>query len=99
VDRAETQEFRDEVEASGFKAMWPILFATVEARFNPGVGFVYNERGLRAVMTCEHNANQWSTVAELYKSNHDDHKSAYQALMRDCTKDMTEIVATDVTSV
>ena len=99
VDRDETQEFRDEVEASGFKAMWPVLFATADAGFKRGVGFVYTDRGLRAVMTSEHNANQWSTIAEIYKSNHDDHKSAYQALMRDCTRDMTEIVDTDVTVV
>ena len=99
VDRNETKEFRDEVEASGFKALWPVLFATAEARFNSGAGFVHTERGIRSVMIDADRADQWTAIAALYKSNHDDHKSAYQALMRDCTKDMTEIVDTDVTFV
>jgi hypothetical protein len=100
INRTKTKEFRDNVEARGFKAMWPVLFATSEARFNPGVrGLVYTDRGIRAVMTSEHYADQWSTIAEIYKGNHGDHKSAYQALMRACTKDMTEIVDTDVTVV
>jgi hypothetical protein len=99
VDRAETKEFRDEIEASGFKAMWPILFATAEAKFNSGAGFVFTDRGIRSVITDPDRADQWTAIAALYKSNYDDHKSAYQALMRDCTKDMTEIVDTGVTVV
>jgi hypothetical protein len=99
VDRAETKEFRDEVEASGFKAVWPIVFANVEPGFKKGIGLVYAERSLRQIITDPDRADQWPAIAALYKSNHDDHKSAYQALMRDCTKDMTEIVDTDVTSV
>jgi hypothetical protein len=99
VDRAETKEFRDEVEASGFKAVWPIVFANVEPGFKKGIGLVYAERSLRQIITDPDRADQWPAIAALYKSNHDDHKSAYQALMRDCTKDMTEIVDTGVTFV
>lgn len=99
VDRAETKEFRDEVEASGFKAVWPILFANAEASFKIGVGFVYTDKAIRSLISDPDRADQWPTIAALYKSNHDDHKSAYQALMRDCTKDMTEIVDTGVTVV
>jgi hypothetical protein len=99
VDRAETKEFRDEVEASGFKAVWPILFANVEPAPFRGAGLVYTDRGILKIITDPDRADQWPTIAALYKSNHDDHKSAYQALMRDCTKDMTEIVDTGVTVV
>jgi hypothetical protein len=99
VDRAETQEFRDEVEASGFKAVWPIVFANVEPGFKKGAGLVYTDGGILKVITDADCADQWPTIAALYKSNHDDHKSAYQALMRDCTKNMTEIVDTGVTVV
>jgi hypothetical protein len=99
TDRAETKEFRDEVEASGFKAVWPILFAAAKVTSKSGGSFVHVDRRVRDILTCEHNANQWPTIAEIYKTSHDDHKSAYQALMRDCTKDMTEIVDTGVTFV
>jgi hypothetical protein len=99
VNREETKEFRDKIEASGFKAVWPILFADVEPGFKKGIGLVYAERSLRQIISNPDRADQWPTIAALYKSNHDDHKSAYQALMRDCTKDMTEIVDTGVTFV
>jgi hypothetical protein len=98
VDRDETKEFRDEIEASGFKTVWPILFANAEVKHSQR-GYANAYRRIREALTDPDYADQWPAIAANAKSNYDDHKSAYQAIMRDCTKDMTEIVDTGVTVV
>lgn len=93
TDREQTAEFRADVEASGFKEVWPVLFATAEStRGQPWYGVT-----LSKLISREEHANQWADLAAWMKYQHDDHKAAYQALLRQCTRDMTEIVATDVT--
>jgi len=48
-------------------------------------------------MTEECRANQWADIAAHFKAYFDDHKEAYRAIVTQCTRDMKEVVATDVT--
>ena len=91
VDREETKEFREDIAESGFKALWPVLFATAE----PTRLFLLTP--LRKAVTSDLHVNVWPEIAAHYKRNYDDHKQAYQAIVRQCTQGMTTIVKTDVT--
>ena len=91
TNREETKEFRADIAASGFKEVWPVLFGTAEPRR------VWITTSLKKAVTEEHHANLWADIASHFKCLHDDHKEAYQAIVRQCTRDMTEIVKTDVT--
>lgn len=91
VGKEETKEFREDIAASGFKDVWPVLFATAE----PTRLFILTP--LRKAVTSDVHVNVWPEIAAHYKRHYDDHKQAYQALVRQCTKDMTTIVKTDVT--
>lgn len=93
TDRDETAEFRADIEASGFKEVWPVLFGTAEPNRQAG----WNIVALKKIVTEEHNANAWADLAAYMKWLHDDHKEAYKAIVRECTRDMTMIVRTDVT--
>ncbi len=90
TDKDETAEFRKDIAASGFKEVWPVLFGTAEPRR------VWLTVSLKKAVTEEHHAHMWADLASAYKRTFDDHKSAYQAIVRQCTRDMTDIVRTDV---
>lgn len=90
--RSGTAEFRKDITESGFKAVWPVLFATAEP---PGNHWLDNP--IRNIVTNECYAHHWPKIAGIYSRKFDDHKKAYQALVRECTRDMTEVVKTDVT--
>jgi hypothetical protein len=91
TDRDDTAEFRKDIEDSGFKAVFPVLFAAAE----PMRGWITRE--LKPIVTSEWRANVWPDVAAHFKVFHDDHKSAYRAIVQQCTRDMTLIEASDVT--
>ncbi len=91
TDREETAEFRADMQASGFKDVWPVLFAAAE----PSRTWI--RVSLDKAVTEEHHANTWPEIAAHYKHYHDDHKAALQAIVRQCTRDMTIVTRTDVT--
>jgi hypothetical protein len=99
TDREETAEFRKEVEASGFKEVWPVLFATAEPVLRWGYAVLrwgYDRPPVRKMVTEAHHSHHWADYAAHTKAYHDDHKSAYRAIVQECTRSMTNIVRTDV---
>lgn len=91
TDRDETAEFRKDIEESGFKDVFPVLFAAAE----PMRGWFTRE--LTTLVTHEHRANTWPDIAAHFKAHHDDHKAAYRALVQQCTRGMTMLEDSDVT--
>lgn len=92
TDRDETAEFRKDIKDSGFKDVWPVLFAAAEPD-----RWAFVMRGIKKVVTQECHANEWPTLAARMKWHHDDHKDAYRAIVHQCTADMKEFYDTDVT--
>lgn len=92
VDREGTKEFREDIAASGFKDVWPVLFGTAEPT-RPS----YILTPLWKAVTSDVHVNVWPEIASNYKRQYDDHKQAYQAIVRQCTQNMITIVKTDVT--
>jgi hypothetical protein len=93
TDRKETAEFRADVEACGFKGVWPVLFSTAEPQRLVGWSTAY----LRKIITREEHANTWPDLAAYKKQFFNDHREAYNSIIRECTRYMTEVVPTDVT--
>lgn len=91
TDRDETAEFRADMQACGFKDVWPVLFSAAEPTR------VWIHVPLKKAVTEEHHANVWADIASHFKRTFDDHKAALQSIVRQCTRDMTEIIRTDVT--
>lgn len=92
TDRDETAEFRKDIQDSGFKDVWPVLFAAADPAGWKGYG-----NSLKNVVTQECHADRWPDVAAVFKRGYSDHKEAYRAIVQQCTRDMTIIEATDVT--
>ena len=95
TDREATAEFRAEIQESGFKDVWPVLFAAAEPMRVYGVPASY----LRRYVTSERDANYWPEIATYYKAKYDDHKEAMRDLVRHCTSDMFILQDSDVTVV
>lgn len=91
TDREETAAFRTDIDESGFKAVFPVLFAAAK----PTRGWITRE--LKSIVTSEWRANAWPDVAAHFKAYFDDHKAAYQAIVKQCTQGMRLIVESDVT--
>lgn len=96
TNREETAEFRKDVADSGFKDVWPVLFAAAEPNHRV---YVPSAAKLAQWVTRECHVNEWPDIAAKYKAHYEDHKTAYAAIVRVCTQDMTELVDTDVTVV
>jgi hypothetical protein len=92
TDRDATKEFRADMQACGFKEVWPVLFGTAE----PFKHWKFHDNYVRKVVTAEVYANEWADLAAHTKCYYDDHEDAYRAIVRQCTRGMTEIVKTDV---
>lgn len=95
TDRDLTKEFREDIEASGFKAVWPVLFSSAEPKKHWGL----SAGRVAKLVTAEYHANEWADLAEHCKTMFDDHRQAYQFIVRACTADMKEIVDTDITMI
>lgn len=93
TDRDATKEFREDMKESGFKDVWPVLFASAE----PNKWWGVSHLSLRKFVTHELHANQWPEIAAYYKYYFDDHKKALAAISAKCTCDLKEVVDTDVT--
>lgn len=94
TDRDATAEFRNDMKESGFKDVWPVLFASTEPSRIWGMAPKY----MLKIVTQECHANKWPEVAAFYKCYHSDHKEAYQALTKACTSHMKELYDTDITA-
>lgn len=105
TDKAETKEFRDDVKASGFAGVFPVLYATVDKPTN-----YLSYRTVRNAITCEYSSHHWPDVVgavkfsegkKLYGNHWTDpeltHKQALQRLLAMFTKNMTAIIKSGVT--
>lgn len=95
TNRDDTKEFREDMQASGFKDVFPVLFAAAE----PNKWWGVSVGRLHVIVTNECHANEWADVAANYKYSYDDHKDALRAITARCTADMKELVDTDVTAI
>lgn len=93
TDRAATAEFRKDIEDSGFKDVFPVLFAATEPKRWWGL----NPKHTQKVVTQECHANNWPDLAAHYKWLYDDHKEAYRTIVGACTRGMKELYDTDIT--
>lgn len=93
TDRDATAEFRKDIAESGFKAVFPVLFATAEPKRWWGL----SPEHMHKVVTQECHANQWPEIAAHSKWLYDDHKEAYRAIVAACTREMKELYDTDIT--
>jgi hypothetical protein len=103
TDTDETREFRKELKESGFRDIFPVLYATA----TPPESTTYVRR-LRDTLCDVDEAHKWpGIVAELKyqsyyerssgRSHYDDHKKALAALIGRVTKNMKVIIKSDVT--
>jgi len=101
-DRDETAEFREDIAKSGFKDAFPILYQSVEVPET-----TWTRYHIAKIMADDTHASYWPTVAALVKypnyynrsfnkPAHADWRDAWKALNAMATKDMTEVVKTDV---
>ena len=101
-DREETAEFRKDIAESGFKDAFPILY---QAAPMPSKNWL--ARPIRKIATNDAYAGEWPDLVSLVKyprfrhqyhnrPAHDDWRDAWKALTAQCTKDMVEVVRTDV---
>lgn len=110
IDRDESKEFTDELKESGFKAMWPVLFATCTL---PEIEHVRREswhvRHIDEVITSADHADKWPIVIALYKfpnatsywgrESECTSKEAWNNLMAKCKRRMYVIKDSDVTQI
>ena len=94
TDRDATKEFREDMAESGFKDVFPVLFAAAE----PERTWARSANILRKHVTSELHVNAWPVIAAHLKCHFDDHKAALRSITAACTADMKIIVDTDVTT-
>lgn len=105
TDREETAAFRAEIAQSGFKDVFPVLYAAAQTS---DVTRTWLRYPMARVVTSAYHSNEWPLAVALIKyptlgyrmankAAYPDHKAAYKALVAQCTKTMTKIEDTDVT--
>lgn len=105
VDRAESKELRDDMQACGFKDVFNVLWASCTPE-DAG----YTPDRIRTVVTNEYHSNHWTSVVANYTwrrtwsytqgkyvSYRVEPQEAWTALMNTLRKDLYEVVSTDVT--
>lgn len=106
VDRVESKELRDDMEACGFKDVFNVLWSTC----TPEDGGYMPDK-LRAVVTNEYHSNHWTSVVSNYTwfrkwdynqskyvSYRVEPKEAWTALMNTLRKELYEVVRTETTT-
>ena len=102
ADKEERAEFRKDIAESGFKDAFPILYQAVQV---PVQGWL--SRPMHKLVRDDTYVNDWPQLVSLVKyprfrhqlynrPAYDDWREAWNAMMANCTKDMTEVVRTDV---
>lgn len=64
IDKAETAELAEGVKSSGFKGMFPLLYATCQPTDTPTH---VSRANLVGILTAEHHTNKWSELVATYK--------------------------------
>lgn len=112
IDKQASKRFADDIKASGFKDMFPLLYATCKAP-DSGITHVPDPRRLQHILEIDYNAHQWSEIIEYFKfemqydyaartrfcMERGDAKSCWAAIMKACKSRMYETTATTVTSI
>lgn len=112
INKQASKEFADDIKASGFKAMFPLLYATCKAP-DSGLTHVPNHYHLSETFTTAHRAPAWPEIIEYFKFEmqyvyktqtrfcveRGDAKSCWAAIMKACKSRMYETTATTVTSI
>lgn len=102
ADKEERAEFRKDIAESGFKDAFPILYQAAPMAMKNWLN-----RPMRKIATNDAYANEWPDLVSLVKyprlqnqyrnrPAYDDWRDAWKALTAQCTKDMVEVVRTDV---
>ena len=111
INPEESKEFAQGIKDSGFKAMFPLLYATCKAP-ESGRAFLPHERHLTGILTTDYRASEWPEIIEYFKfaMSYDhragrqvcfeagDAKSCWAAIMKACKARMYETVASDVSA-
>ena len=112
INKQESKEFADGIKESGFKAMFPLLYATCKAP-DSGITHTHNQYYLSETFTTAHLAASWPGIIEYYKfemqydyktqtrfcMERGDAKSCWAAIMEVCKRGMYVTTATTVTSI
>lgn len=112
IDKQASKRFADDIKASGFKAMFPLLYTTCKAP-DSGITHVPDPRRLQHILETDYNAHRWSETIEYFKfemqfdyktrtrfyMERGDAKSCWAAIMKACKSRMYETTATTVTSI
>ena len=105
IDKEESKTFMEDIKASGFKDMFPLLYATT----TPGTTAVHR---MRDMVTDADHAHRWPDIISAYKfgrvynykaSQYEmlekgDAKSCWSAIMKECKKNMYETLKSDITT-
>lgn len=106
IDKAETKEFMDAVKASGFKDMFPLLYANT----TPGPVAVHR---MQDMITDSDQAHRWPDIISAYKFERvynykmGQHatlergtaKTCWNAIMKECKKGMYVTLKSDITTI
>ncbi len=109
IDKAESNEFMAEVKASGFKDMFPLLYATATS---PEERTYVNAGRLREKLTDADRAVDWPDIISAYKYNYvynykagrREHiekgtdKTCWSEIMKDIKKEMYVTLTSDITT-
>ena len=112
INKQETKEFADGIKSSGFKAMYPLLYASCKA---PDSGWTQalDLRTLVDIMTTDYRSPAWSEIIEYFKFEmaydyktqtricieRSDAKACWSAIMKACKCRMYETTKSTVTSI
>jgi hypothetical protein len=105
IDKAETKEFMDAVKASGFKAMFPLLYAST----TPGPVAVHR---MQDMITDSDQAHRWPDIISAYKFEcvyvyktgqretleRGTAKTCWNAIMKECKKGMYVTLKSNITT-
>ncbi len=111
INKQEVKEFAEAVKASGFKAMFPLLYASCKAPDNC-VTHVPEIRSIVDTVTTDYRAPAWTEIIEYYKFipswdyktltrgciETGDAKSCWAAIMKACKSRMYETTTTTVSA-
>jgi hypothetical protein len=112
INPVESNEFAQGLKDSGFKAMFPLLYATCKAP-ESGRTQIPDVRCLSAIVTTDYRASAWPEIIEYYKfdMSYDykaqrsvcfepgDAKSCWAAIMKQCKGGMYETGKSDVSAI
>ncbi len=112
INPKESKEFAQGLKDSGFKAMYPLLYATCKAP-ESGRTTVPDVRNLADILTTDYRAPAWPEIIQYYKFTQlydykkqrpacvesGDAKSCWAAMMATCKARMYETVASSVSAV